>query len=56
MLCTHENGEVRHCWNYSGNGGGGIKENNGGSEFKYYICKIYYKNFCKCHNVPLALQ
>jgi hypothetical protein len=25
-----------------------IKENDGGGEFKL----IYYKNFCKCHDVP----
>jgi hypothetical protein len=29
--------------------GGGIKENGGGSEFKYDIFSI---EFCKCHNVP----
>jgi hypothetical protein len=28
---------------------GGIKENDGGGEFKYD--SIYCKNFCKCHNV-----
>jgi hypothetical protein len=29
-----------------GNGGGWIKENGGGGQFKYDICK----NSCKCHN------
>jgi hypothetical protein len=28
--------------------GRGIKENDGGGEFTM----IYYKIFCKCHNVP----
>jgi hypothetical protein len=27
------------------------EENDGGGEFNY---DIYYKNFCKCHNVPPA--
>jgi hypothetical protein len=30
--------------------GGGIKENNGGSEFKYNIFDTF-KNISKCHNV-----
>jgi hypothetical protein len=29
----------------------GIEENDGGGEFNYDIL-IYYKNFCKSHNVP----
>jgi hypothetical protein len=33
--------------------GEGIKENDGGGEFKYDIFDIC-KNFCKCHNVPLT--
>jgi hypothetical protein len=33
-------------------GGGGNKENNGGVN----STTIYYKNFCKCHNVPLVQQ
>jgi hypothetical protein len=31
---------------------GRIKENDGGGEFKYDTVDIF-KNFCKCHNVPL---
>jgi hypothetical protein len=31
----------------------GVKENDGGSEFNI-IYLIYYKNFCKCHNVTTA--
>jgi hypothetical protein len=27
-----------------------IKENDGGGEFNYDICKI----FCKCHSIPLV--
>jgi hypothetical protein len=34
------------CGNYFRNGGGRIKENNGGGESKY--CK----NFCECYSVP----
>jgi hypothetical protein len=34
---------------YSRNGGERIKENDGGAEFNSIT---YYKNFCKCHNVP----
>jgi hypothetical protein len=37
----------------SGIGEVGIKENDGGDEFKYDIFK-YCKNFCKCHNVHLS--
>jgi hypothetical protein len=33
-------------------GGGEIKENDGGGEFRV----IYCKNFCKCHNVPPEQQ
>jgi hypothetical protein len=35
-----------------GEWGRGIKENDGGNEFKY-VYLIYCKNFCKGHNVPL---
>jgi hypothetical protein len=39
MLCTHVcKWKNETCWNYSRNGGKeGIKENNGGDEFKYDI-------------------
>jgi hypothetical protein len=36
------------CENSSRNGGGGIKENDGGVN----STMIYCKNFCKGHNVP----
>jgi hypothetical protein len=32
-------------------GRGIIRENGGGTEFKYGIFYIYYKKCCKCHNV-----
>jgi hypothetical protein len=36
-------------------GGGGIKENDVGDEFKYDIFDIY-KNFYKCHSVTPPTQ
>jgi hypothetical protein len=52
ILCTNVwKWKNETCWNYSKNGGRGIKENDGGDEFK-----IYYKYFCKCHNVPPVQQ
>jgi hypothetical protein len=33
-------------------GGGGMKENGGGGEFKW-IYLTHCKNFCKYHSVPL---
>jgi hypothetical protein len=38
-----------------GLGEGGIKENDGGVNANM-IYLVYYKNFCKCHNVPPAQQ
>jgi hypothetical protein len=35
--------------------GGGIKETDGGV-YITMIHFIYYKDFCKCHNVPPAKQ
>jgi hypothetical protein len=34
---------------------GRIKENDRRDGFKYDIF-VHCKNFCKCHNVPIALQ
>jgi hypothetical protein len=49
ILCTHvQKWKNETCWNYSRNGGGEIKENDGGVN----STMIYCKNFCKCHNVP----
>jgi hypothetical protein len=39
-------GKMRFIETLPGMEGGGIKENDGGGEFSYF------KNFCKCHNVP----
>jgi hypothetical protein len=44
----YENGKTTHGKNISEIGRRGIKENDGGSEFKYNM----HKNICKCHNVP----
>jgi hypothetical protein len=50
ILCTHVcKWKNDTCWNYSKNGVG-IKENDGMNSSKIYL--IYFKNFCKCHNVP----
>jgi hypothetical protein len=52
ILCSHvQKWKDETCWNYSKNGGMGINENDGGSEFK-----IYCKHFYKCHNVPPVQQ
>jgi hypothetical protein len=48
----YENGKMRPAESIPGMGVGGIKENNGGSEFSYNI----FKNFYKCHNVPPVQQ
>jgi hypothetical protein len=45
---VYENGKMRPVETIPGVGGGGIKENDGGSEFNYDHCK----NLCKYHNVP----
>jgi hypothetical protein len=44
----YENGKMRPDETIPGMGGGAIKENDGGVN----STMIYYKNFCKCHNVP----
>jgi hypothetical protein len=49
IFCTHAwkwRNEI--CWNYSGMGGGAIKENDKGVNSTMIYCKI----FCKYHNVP----
>jgi hypothetical protein len=43
----YENLKMRPVETIPGKGGGGIKENDGGSKFNYDICK----NFGVCHNV-----
>jgi hypothetical protein len=44
----YENGNMRPVETIPEIGGGGIKENNGGMN----STMLYYKNFCKCYNVP----
>jgi hypothetical protein len=46
------NGKIRSVETLPGMGGGGIKENDGG----VHSTMIYFKNFCKCHNVPPVQQ
>jgi hypothetical protein len=46
----HVNGQMRPVETVPGMGGGEIKENGGGGKFNYDI----FKNFGKCHNVPLS--
>jgi hypothetical protein len=45
----YENGKMIPAETIPGIGGGRIKENDGGMN----STRVYYKNFCKCHNVPL---
>jgi hypothetical protein len=45
----YENGRMRHVEVVPGMRWGGIKENDGGVS----STMIYFKNFCKYHNVPL---
>jgi hypothetical protein len=45
----YENGKTRSDETIPGMGGERIKENDGGMN----SAMVYYKNFCKCHNVPL---
>jgi hypothetical protein len=45
----YANGKMRPVETFR-NGGGEIKENNGGVK----STMIYYKKFCKCHSVPSA--
>jgi hypothetical protein len=52
LVHMNANGEMRHVETFLGMRGKGIKENGGGSEFNYDICK----NFCKCRNVPSEQQ
>jgi hypothetical protein len=49
------NRKMRPAETILGIGGRGIKENNVGGEFNM-VCLIYFKNFCKCCNVPPAQQ
>jgi hypothetical protein len=44
-------GKTRHVEKNSSGGQGEIMENDRGGEFNI-IYLIYYKNFCKCHNIP----
>jgi hypothetical protein len=56
ILCTQVcKWKNESCWNYSRNGGRGIKENDGGVNSSM-IHLIYCKNFCKRHNVHPAQQ
>jgi hypothetical protein len=48
----YKNGTMRPVKTIPGMGRGEIKENDGGGEFNYNICK----NFGKCHKVPLVQQ
>jgi hypothetical protein len=48
-VLMYENGKIRSIETTAGMRVGGIKENNGG---RLNSIMIYYKNFCKCHNVP----
>jgi hypothetical protein len=53
VLCSHVCKWIsENCWNYSRNGGGGMKANDGGGEFNLIHFR-YCKNFCKCHHIPL---
>jgi hypothetical protein len=45
---VYENGKMRPVETIPGIGGRRIKENDGGIS----STMVYYKNFCKCHNVP----
>jgi hypothetical protein len=47
----YENGKIRHE-TIPRMGAEGIKENDG----RVNSTMIYYKNFCKCHNVPPVQQ
>jgi hypothetical protein len=49
------NGKTTSVQTIPGMGGEGIKGNGGGVN-STIIYLIYYKNFCKCHNVPSAQQ
>jgi hypothetical protein len=44
----YENGKIRPVETIPGMGEGEIKEN----DRRENSTMIYYKNFCKCHNVP----
>jgi hypothetical protein len=44
----YENGKMRPGETIPGMGGRRIKKNYGGMN----STMVYYKNFCKCHNIP----
>jgi hypothetical protein len=46
-VLLHEDGKTRPVDTIPGTGREGIKDNNGEGE-----CEIYWKHFCKCHEVP----
>jgi hypothetical protein len=48
----HENGKVRPAETIPGMGGEGQRRMMEGVN----SAMMYYKNFCKCHNVPPARQ
>jgi hypothetical protein len=48
----YENGKMRPVETIPRMGRGRIKENDRGVN----STMMYYKNFCKCHNVPLVQQ
>jgi hypothetical protein len=47
-VLIYENGTMRPVETILRREEGGIKEKYGGVK----LAKIYYKHFCKCHNVP----
>jgi hypothetical protein len=48
------NGKMRPVATIPGMGGRRIKENDGEGVNSSMIYLIDYKNFCKCHTLPLA--
>jgi hypothetical protein len=46
------NGKMRPAETIPGMRGGRIKENDGGRVNSSMMHLLYYKNFCKYHNVP----
>jgi hypothetical protein len=51
-VLIYKNGKMRLVETIPGTGGGGIKEN----DIEVNSTMIYFKNFCKCHNVPPVQQ
>jgi hypothetical protein len=47
----YENGKMRLVETVPGIRGGRIKKNDGGMN-STMVYMVYYKNFCKSHNVP----